>query len=427
MEQPTFIFDCEAWLMTINNKNIKIIGTFEKPWISGKELCEALGYKDVKSALIKNVKNKHKKPISELFEEKKLAALEAANFFWPFTSEIKYHEGKAVYISEHGAYHLAMKCELPIGDAFRDWLAEDVIPSIRKTGQYKLQQQLTDAMEQLEQEKIKVEQVEQRAAKAERKALRVSKFMNRITVREHKMEWIYIGTTRQYSLERLFKIGSTTRLTSRIPQYNTGRPGAADPFYYAWAMKCFNSKDLDYHIQKLLIDFKYNDPKKVLEEQNKDNRAEMYHGIKFTDLRDILTFIINNYDASIEYLTNFIKMRLDQSNEEEDSITPPMDLKRVKCLIGDHEEEIDIEKEDEALLRKEFENILINLKEQNERNKKEVMVIDRANLVNQLTPLTNDTKKNLWTRIKELTGWMNSKSELNTTVREESFIYKIKY
>ena len=45
----------------------------------------------------------------------------------------------------------------------------------------------------------------------------------------------------------------------------------------------------------------------------------------------------------------------------------------------------------------------------------------------QLTPLTNDTKKNLWTRIKELTGWMNSKSELNTTVREESFIYKIKY
>ena len=107
-----------------------------------------------------------------------------------------------------------------------------------------------------------------------------------------------------------------------------------------------------------------------------------------------------------------------------------MDLKRVKCLIGDHEEEIDIEKEDEALLREEFENILINLKEQNERNKKEkkeVMVIDRANLVNQLTPLTNDTKKNLWTRIKELTGWMNSKSELNTTVREESFIYKIKY
>jgi len=29
----------------------------------------------------------------------------------------------------------------------------------------------------------------------------------------------------------------------------------------------------------------------------------------------------------------------------------------------------DIEKEDEALLREEFENILINLKEQNERRK----------------------------------------------------------
>ena len=282
MEQPTFIFDCEAWLMTINNKNIKIIGTFEKPWISGKELCNTLGYKDIQKTLFNNVKQKHKMTLSELHKERQNLVKDAdsCTFFWPFTNNFTYNEGKAVYISEHGAYHLAMKCELPIGDAFRDWLAEEVIPSIRKAGHYKLQQQLNESMEQLEQEKIKVEQATQAKDKAERKALRVSKFMNRITVREHKMEWIYIGTTRQYSLERLFKIGSTTRLTSRIPQYNTGRPGSADSFYYAWAMKCFNSKDLDYHIQKLLIDFKYNDPKKVLEEQNKDNRAEMYHGIK---------------------------------------------------------------------------------------------------------------------------------------------------
>ena len=294
------------------------------------------------------------------------------------------------------------------------------------------EQKAEQAKQQRDQAEQKAEQAEQRAIKAERKALRIGKFMNRITIREHKMEWIYIGTTRQYSQERLFKIGSTTRLTSRIPQYNTGRAGSADPFYYAWAIKCFNSKDLDYHIQKLLADFKFQDPKKVTEEQVKDNRAEMYHGIKFTDLKDILTFIVNNYDASIEYLTNFIKTRLDQSHEEEDEVTPPMNLKRVTCLIGDQEEVINIEEEDETMLKEEFENILANLKEQNQRREEEeegdgVIVIDRKNLVSQLTPLTNDTKKNLWNRIKELTGWKNSNTELNRTVNEGSCKYKIVY
>ena len=53
--------------------------------------------------------------------------------------------------------------------------------------------------------------------------------------------------THIYAQERIFKIGSTSRLSSRIPQYNTGRP-TSDRFYYAWAIKCYNSKDVDYHI-----------------------------------------------------------------------------------------------------------------------------------------------------------------------------------
>lgn len=264
--------------------------------------------------------------------------------------------------------------------------------------------------------------------------------MNRITIREVKMEWIYIGTTRVYSLERLFKIGSTTRLTSRIPQYNTGRPGAADPFYYAWAIKCFNAKDLDYHIQKLLADFKYQDPKKVTEEQIKDNKGEMYHGIKFSDLKDILTFVVYNFDASIEYLTNFIKTRLDESRGEEDEVIPPMDLKRVTCLIGDQEEVINIEDEDNIMLKQEFENILTNLKEpkqrqqeQKEKQKQEedeeseesekAIVVERMQLVNSLVLHTNDTRKNVWTWIKALTGWTNSRTE----IEEGSFKYKIVY
>jgi len=70
-------------------------------------------------------------------------------FFWPFSEVFSYNDGKAVYISEYGVYHLAMKCQPPIGEKFRDWLAEEVVPSIRKTGQYKLHKQIADQAEQL--------------------------------------------------------------------------------------------------------------------------------------------------------------------------------------------------------------------------------------------------------------------------------------
>jgi hypothetical protein len=126
--------------------------------------------------------------------------------------------------------------------------------------------------EQLEQEKNRAEQEKERAEKAERKALRVNKFMRRVVIKEKKLEWIYIATTRMYSQERLFKVGSTSRLSSRISGYNTGRP-KEDSYYYCWVKKCYYSKDLDYHIQKLLNDFKH-----------KEN-TELYCGIKFSDLR----------------------------------------------------------------------------------------------------------------------------------------------
>ena len=173
-----------------------------------------------------------------------------------------------------------------------------------------------------------------------------------------------------------------------------------------------------------MFDFKFKDPKKAIEEQLKDNRAEMYHGIKFNDLKDILTFIVNNYDQSIEYVNNFIKVRLSQSLEEEDEIPPALDLKKITYQIGDHEEVIDLEKEDEKDLKKELKNIMRCYKEQQTREEKdaEVVVIERKELMSQLNQFTNESKTGLWNRIKELTGWKASKVELEQSDSEEFVI-----
>jgi hypothetical protein len=82
--------------------------------------------------------------------------------------------------------------------------------------------------------------------RAERKAIRVHKFMNRITIKEHKLEWIYIGTTQLYAQERIFKIGSTVRLSSRIPQYNTGRPNTDRLLRVGYQMLQFKRRRLPH-------------------------------------------------------------------------------------------------------------------------------------------------------------------------------------
>jgi DNA gyrase/topoisomerase IV subunit A len=221
-----------------------------------------------------------------------------------------------------------------------------------------------------------------------------------------------------YANERLFKIGSTTRLSARIGGYNTGRP-KEDSYYYCWVVKCYNSKDLDYYIQKLLVDFKHRE------------NAELYCGIKFSDLRDIVAFIVANYDASVDYINNFIKTRLQQSLDEEDTEPPRLDCKSLTYQIGEHMETIDLEEEDENVVRDELENILSQARnaalarrqDLSRTSPEKVVIIERQELVGKISQTTNSPKKSIWYHVKDITGWKSSKTEID----EGTFTYKIKY
>jgi prophage antirepressor-like protein len=53
------------------------------------------------------------------------------------------------YITEEGLMSLLFACKLPIGKRFRKWVLKEVLPSIRKTGKYELQNALTASKAQL--------------------------------------------------------------------------------------------------------------------------------------------------------------------------------------------------------------------------------------------------------------------------------------
>ena len=86
------------------------------PWFVGKDVAEALGYKDTVNALKAHVD-----------EEDKMG--------WQITTPSR-GEQSATVINESGLYSLVLSSKLPSAKKFKHWVTHEVIPSIRKTGSY---------------------------------------------------------------------------------------------------------------------------------------------------------------------------------------------------------------------------------------------------------------------------------------------------
>lgn len=87
-----------------------------EPWFVGKDVAEALGYKDTVNSLKAHVD-----------EEDKMG--------WQITTPSR-GEQSATIINESGLYSLVLSSKLPSAKKFKHWVTHDVIPSIRKTGSY---------------------------------------------------------------------------------------------------------------------------------------------------------------------------------------------------------------------------------------------------------------------------------------------------
>jgi anti-repressor protein len=63
-------------------------------------------------------------------------------------------EQTAVLISEPGVYRMVMRSNQPRAVEFQDWLAEEVIPAIRRTGRYEVPALLSDPLAALERQTL---------------------------------------------------------------------------------------------------------------------------------------------------------------------------------------------------------------------------------------------------------------------------------
>ncbi len=87
-----------------------------EPWFCGKDVCRALGYENHKRALKMHCKEKG-----------------VTKRYSPTAGGIQ----EVNFINEGNLYRLILNSHLPAAEKFESWVCDEVLPSIRQTGEYR--------------------------------------------------------------------------------------------------------------------------------------------------------------------------------------------------------------------------------------------------------------------------------------------------
>ena len=113
-------------LTVFENPEFGAIRTVEldgEPWLVGKDVAEALGYTNPRKALIDHVDDEDKG---------------VTKCYTPGGDQ------DMTIINESGLYSLVLSSKLPTARKFKRWVTSEVLPSIRRTGQYSAKTSDTD-------------------------------------------------------------------------------------------------------------------------------------------------------------------------------------------------------------------------------------------------------------------------------------------
>lgn len=105
---------------------VRTVSIGGEPWFVGRDVAMALGYSNTKDALAKHVDD----------DDKKMGSQNA-------TPSIKDSLGRdqyPVFINESGLYSLVLSSKLPTAKKFKRWVTSEVLPAIRKTGGYHIEE-----------------------------------------------------------------------------------------------------------------------------------------------------------------------------------------------------------------------------------------------------------------------------------------------
>lgn len=115
MKNELKIFENEAF------GKVRVIEKNNEPWFVGKDVAEILGYSDTFGALKKHVDQEDRQNCQN--------------------SSFESNRGLTI-INESGLYALILSSKLPVAKQFKRWVTSEILPMIRKTGSYSVNQDM---------------------------------------------------------------------------------------------------------------------------------------------------------------------------------------------------------------------------------------------------------------------------------------------
>lgn len=110
----------EVQLFNFESHEVRSLLLNNEPWFVGKDVAEALGYSKARNAIATHIDSEDKKDA-------------------PIQGTLGGVQEMTV-INESGLYSLVLSSKLPSAKKFKRWVTSEVLPSLRKTGQYQVKE-----------------------------------------------------------------------------------------------------------------------------------------------------------------------------------------------------------------------------------------------------------------------------------------------
>lgn len=171
-----------------------IIDDNEKLWFNAIDVTHALGYIDSRDAIRTHTSITDRKALNKI----------------KYSIKIKKHP-QSIYLSEAGLYKLILRSKMKTAKKFSDWVTNDVLPSIRKYGNYKMKKDF---------EKQRIDLME-RINYLEKINKQMHDDMKKEKYPDGAVVYAIDYSDEDDTLDGIFRIGKATNMTTRKKIYNT--------------------------------------------------------------------------------------------------------------------------------------------------------------------------------------------------------------
>ena len=221
----------ENYILFENTIITVIIDNSDKLWFNSGQLSKAIGYINYIKAIKQHTDHNDRKQLQHINH----------------STNIKQHP-QTIYLSESGMYKLMLKSKMKKAELFSDWITNDVLPSIRKYGYYKMKKSYEGEKTEL------IERINylEKQHKLMKNDLKKNKFPNGAVV------YVIDYSDDDKNVDGIFRLGKTDNLKKRKAIYDTHTLHKRKVIH-----KEITDKPLQFEncLRSMLYDYRYKDRK----------------------------------------------------------------------------------------------------------------------------------------------------------------------